>query len=87
MPLLSPQGWDYVFVVATPAVLFLTNYAGQFPRPLRALLTITLLTIGLSLYDVLGRANYARFMALSIISVCFFVVLALLTLLRVRKIA
>jgi hypothetical protein len=87
MPLLSPQGWDYVFLVATPAVLFLVNYAGEFPRLLRAVLTITLLTIGLSLYDVLGRATYARFMALSIISVCFFVVLALLATLRMRRIA
>ena len=87
IPLLSPQGWDYVFVVATPAVLFLVNYAGEFRRPARALLGLTLVTIGLSLYDVLGRATYARFMALSIISVCFFVVLALLLTLRARKAA
>jgi alpha-1,2-mannosyltransferase len=87
VPLLSPQGWDYVFLLATPAVLFVANYAGEFRRPLRIVMVATLLTIGLSLYDVLGRANYARFMQLSIISVCFFVVLALVAVLRGRKVA
>jgi hypothetical protein len=87
IPLLSPQGWDYVFLLATPAVLFLANYMGEFRPPLRVAMLVTLLTIGLSLYDVLGRATYARFMQLSIISVCFFVVLALLAVLRLRKVA
>lgn len=87
IPLLSPQGWDYVFLLATPAVLLLVNYLAQFPRALRVLGIAALLTIGLSLYDVLGRATYARFMALSIISVCFFVALAMLARLRLRHIA
>jgi hypothetical protein len=87
IPLLSPQGWDYVFLLATPAVLFLANYMGEFRLPLRVAMLVTLLTIGLSLYDVLGRATYARFMQLSIITVCFFVVLALLAVLRLRKVA
>lgn len=87
IPLLSPQGWDYVFLVATPAVLFLVNYSEEFPRALRVAMILTLLTIGLSLYDVLGRANYARFMQWSVISVCFFVVLAFLAMLRLRRVA
>ena len=87
IPLLSPQGWDYVFLLATPAVLILTNYTGELSGPLRAVLLVVLLTIGLSLFDVMGRAAYARFMAMSIVSVCFLVVVALLAWLRIRKVA
>ena len=87
IPLLSPQGWDYVFLLATPAVLLLVNFAREIPTPLRIATMVTLLTIGLSLYDVLGRAAYARFMAMSIISVCFLVVLAMLAYLRLQRVA
>jgi hypothetical protein len=87
IPLLSPQGWDYVFLIATPAVVYVANYRGQLPLGLRILSFAALATIGLSLFDVLGRANYARFMALSIITICFFVVIAALVALRVRRVA
>jgi hypothetical protein len=87
VPLLSPQGWDYVFLVSTPAVMWLVNYEDRLPTPLRVITLATLALIGLSLIDVMGRANYARFMALSIITVCFFIVIALLATLRCRRIA
>jgi hypothetical protein len=85
IPLLSPQGWDYVFLIATPAVVYLVNYDRNLPPPLRAATWLALAAIGFSLYDVLGRAAYARFMALSIISVCFVVVFFALTVLRWRR--
>lgn len=87
VPLLSPQGWDYVFLVATPAMALLANYDDRLPRAMRVLAWIAILTIGLSLFDVLGRQGYARFMSWSIITVCFFVVVASLTALRVRRVA
>ena len=31
IPLLSPQGWDYVFLIATPAVVYLVNYDRELP--------------------------------------------------------
>ncbi len=37
MPLLSPQGWDYVFLIATPAIVLVANYEDRLPQPLRAL--------------------------------------------------
>jgi arabinofuranan 3-O-arabinosyltransferase len=87
IPLLSPQGWDYVFLIATPAVVYVVNYRAQLPAGLRILTFAALATLGLSLVDVLGRANYARFMALSIITLCFFIVIAGLVALRVRRVA
>ena len=86
IPLISPQGWDYVFVVATPAVAIIANYEDRLPALLRALTWVALATIGLSIYDLLGRELYARFMALSVITICFFVVIAALTALRIRNV-
>jgi hypothetical protein len=87
VPLLSPQGWDYVFLVSTPAIALLANYEGDLPLPVRLLTGAAVLMIGLSLYDVMGRANYAAFMAMSIITVCFIVIVAALVTLRVRGVA
>lgn len=87
MPLLSPQGWDYVFLVSTPAIVYLVNYEDLLPLPVRAGTAVAVAVIGLSIYDVMGRANYAAFMALSVISVCYFVVIAALAAMRVRRIA
>lgn len=84
IPLLSPQGWDYVFLIATPAVMFVVNYSGALGAPLRALVLAALALIGLTVYDIMGRAAYSRFMMLSVITVCFFVVIAALATLRAR---
>jgi hypothetical protein len=87
IPLLSPQGWDYVFLVSTPAIMFLVNYEDRLPAFTRFAAIAALATIGLSVYDLMGRAAYGTFMALSIISICYFVVIGALCTLRVRGIA
>lgn len=87
MPLLSPQGWDYVFLIATPALVVWANAEDLLPQPLRALTIAAVATIGLALFDVLGRTAYYAFMRLSFISLCFFVVIAGLFALRARKAA
>ncbi len=87
IPLLSPQGWDYVFLVSTPAIVFLVNYEDRLPTVLRIATIAALAAIGLSLFDVMGRAAYARFMAFSIVTVCYFVVITGLCALRARRLA
>jgi hypothetical protein len=87
IPLLSPQGWDYVFLVSTPAVLFIVNYEDRLPRLMRMAALVALAAIGLSLYDVMGRAAYGTFMALSIVTVCYLIVTSALCTLRLRQIA
>lgn len=87
VPLISPQGWDYVFLVATPAIALLANYDVELPRVLRAITWITIGVIGLSLYDLLGRQGYRVFMEWSVITLCFVVVLAALGTLRARRVA
>jgi hypothetical protein len=87
MPLLSPQGWDYVFLIATPAIVYLANYLDLLPRPMRVLTVIAVSVIAFVVFDLVGRTAYYTFMRLSFISVCFFVVIAALATLRLRKLA
>lgn len=87
IPLLSPQGWDYVFLVSMPAVVFLVNYADRLPRALRWTASTALAVIAFSLFDLMGRAAYGAFMALSIITLCYLVLLAALAALRARAVA
>ncbi len=87
MPLLSPQGWDYVFLIATPAIVYLANYEDLLPQPLRAATIAALAAIGLVVFDLVGRTLYTELMRVSYISICFFVVIAALAVLRWRKVA
>jgi hypothetical protein len=87
IPLFSPQGWDYVFLLSTPAIMCLLNDRDRLPPGLRGAAVAALATIGLSLFDVMGRTAYAAFMSMSIITVCFFVVIASLWSLRARALA
>lgn len=87
IPLLSPQGWDYVFLVGTPAIAMVANYDDRLPPLLRWTAWIAILTIGLSLFDLMGRERYAAFMSWSVITVCFLVLVAALAALRRRSVA
>ncbi|MCP4685231.1 MAG: DUF2029 domain-containing protein, partial [bacterium] len=51
IPLLSPQGWDHVFLAATPGVLILLTSWGQLERWKRWVLGVDLAVIGLTIYD------------------------------------
>src|SRR5207253_1724048 len=87
IPLLSPQGWDYVLLLSTPAVMFIVNYDARLPAGLRYATIAALTVVALSIFDLMGRAAYARFMALSVITVCYLVAIAALAVLRLRRIA
>jgi hypothetical protein len=87
IPLLSPQGWDYVFLVATPAVVLFANHDDGLASGLRWLTWVALGIIGFSLFDLMGRENYARFMSWSVITVCFLFLIRALVALRLRRIA
>jgi hypothetical protein len=87
IPLLSPQGWDYVLLIATPAVVYLANYLDELSSGWRGLTAAAGLIIGLSLFDAMGRAAYAAFMGAAVISVCALVLAAALATLRLKAVA
>jgi hypothetical protein len=87
IPLISPQGWDYVFLLSTLGVMALVNYADRLPRYVRPAVTAALLVVAFSIFDLMGRPAYQRFMRLSIITICYLVIIGGLVALRIRKVA
>lgn len=87
IPLLSPQGWDYVLLLATTAVVLVVNYLDRLPRALQAAVVAAGLVMGLSVFDLIGRPAYARFMEMAVITVCASVLLVALYTLRARRVA
>jgi glycosyl transferase family 87 len=87
IPLLSPQGWDYVFLIGTPAVMLLVNDLPSLPRGLRVATIVAIAVVALSIYDVMGRTAYSLFMRLSLITVCVVIEIAALIALRFRRAA
>jgi hypothetical protein len=86
-PLLSPQGWNYVLVVCTPAVVCLVNHIDRLPRALRLLAGVAIVAIGLTLFDLLGRTAYYALIRMSVVPLGVLVLIALLGVLRARKAA
>jgi hypothetical protein len=78
MPLISPQGWDYVFLGSTLGVMLLISHRRIFPGVIRWLLYLDLVFIAFTIYDILGRSLYRSYMDASILTLCFLYVIVLL---------
>jgi hypothetical protein len=69
VPLLSPQGWDYVLLLATPAVICLVDRWSELGVGWRVSVGTALALMCLTIFDLMGRDLYGRFMAVSIVSI------------------
>jgi hypothetical protein len=87
VPLLSPQGWDYVLLLATPAVMLIVDRWGDLDRAWQAVAGASLALMCLTIFDLMGRALYGRFMALSVVSVAAIGVALVLARLRWMRLA
>jgi alpha-1,2-mannosyltransferase len=84
IPLVSPMGWDYTFLLALLAVALLINAFGAFPRGAQVVLAVNFAVIALAVFDVMGRRAYAAFMQWSVTTVNFAIVVIALVYLRFR---
>lgn len=87
MPIISPQGWDYVFLLSTLATMLLVNYRAQLSGWMKPVITTALVVIAFSIFDVIGRTAYLAFMRLSMITICYLIVIGGLAALRWQKVA
>ncbi|MCX6551771.1 MAG: glycosyltransferase 87 family protein, partial [Acidobacteria bacterium] len=87
IPLLSPQGWDYVLLISTPAVLLLLDRLDRFGWPVQAVLLACLALGGLTIWDVMGREPYRVFMMSRVVTIGALVQIALVIRLRARQLA
>jgi hypothetical protein len=87
IPLLSPQGWDYVLLLATPAVVCLVDRWRELSAAWRWPMAAAVVLMCLTQFDLMGRLLYGRFMELSVVSVCALAIAVGLTHLRWRRLA
>lgn len=86
-PLISPQGWDYVLVLATIALLYVANDFDRLSRAMQAITIVAVAAIGLTLYDLLGRRVIYALLDFSVITAGMVALIATLVTLRMRKLA
>jgi hypothetical protein len=87
VPVLSPQGWDYVLLLATPAVVLLLDRLPELSRTWRIATWTAMATSGLVIFDVVGKTLYRGFMALNVVSLCAIAFVVLLGHLRRERLA
>jgi hypothetical protein len=85
IPLVSPLGWDYTFLMSLPAVTLIVNDFRSFPVAARVVLAANFAVVALALYDTMGRQAYAQFMQWSVTTVNFIIIVCALAYLRFRK--
>lgn len=87
IPLISPLGWDYTFLLAAPGVMLLLNRCNRLPKKGKILLTLNFIVITFLIYDLLGEKLYALLMSWSIITINFMILAGFLFYLRFKNIA
>ena len=87
VPLLSPQGWDYVLLLATPAVVCLMDRWSETEARWRIAGAIALGLMSFTIFDLMGRTLYAKIMAISLVTVAALGVTAALAHLRWQRLA
>jgi hypothetical protein len=87
IPLISPLGWDYTFLMALLAVALIVNHRSTYASPVQWLLAANFAIVALALYDTMGRTVYGAFMRWSVTTINFVVVILALAYLRIRQAA
>ena len=87
IPMLSPQGWDYVFLIATPAVLIVGDRWREMTWPWRAIAAVALFGLGFTFFDAMRRTLFVWAMSISFITICAMLLFACLVNLRLRRLA
>ena len=87
MPLVSPQGWDYVLLAALPGFMCLIDRFKERPRTWQWITVLGFLLTSLTIFDLLGRHLYLQAMGVSVVSVGAVLLAASLAHLRLRRLA
>ncbi|MGH9461849.1 MAG: glycosyltransferase family 87 protein [Vicinamibacteria bacterium] len=84
IPLVSPLGWDYTLLMSVLAVTLIIKNYSHYSLPWRVVLVVNFCVIALSIYDLIGRPLYGAFMASSILTINFLIVIGFLVALRFK---
>jgi hypothetical protein len=86
VPLISPMGWDYQLLMSVLAVTLIVYNYDAFSKFWRVVLVADFCIISLTIYDIMGRDLYRSFMASSMLTPCFLILLGYLGYLRLRQV-
>lgn len=87
IPLLTPQGWDYMLLLGAPAVMCYIDRWRNLSLVQRVLGAIALAIIGFTIFDVIGRFLYTLALKTASISVAAAVLVGVVASLRWRRLA
>lgn len=87
VPLVSPQGWDYTLLLATPALVCLLDRWRDLDASWRRVAIVALIVMVFPVRDTLGLTAYRRIMAFAVVGVGASVLAVLLARLRWRALA
>jgi len=87
VPLLSPQGWDYVLLVGLPAYMLIVDRWHQLSWAWRATALVAFFLTSFTIFDLQGRALYTFLMDWDAVSIGAVLVAACLVQLRWRAVA
>lgn len=87
VPLISPQGWDYVLLLAAPAFVCLVDRYREMSMVWRGVTAFGFVLTSFTVFDILGRALYVHLMEWSAITVGAVALAASLARLRWRALA
>ncbi|MEO8484504.1 MAG: glycosyltransferase family 87 protein [Acidobacteriota bacterium] len=87
MPLISPQGWDYVLLIALPAFVLLVDRFPQLGLPWRIVTAAGIALTGFTIFDLLGRKLYSAMMTWSVVTIGGVLLVAALAHVRWRRLA
>jgi hypothetical protein len=87
IPVLSPQGWDYVLILGTPAIALLVDRWGDLSPAAKAVAGASLAIVSFTVFDLIGRRLYMLSMAWSVQTVAVMGIVATLAWLRWRRLA
>lgn len=86
IPLMSPLGWDYTLLMSVLGIMIILTHFFDYSKFWRGFLILNLFVVAFSLYNLLGRELYAKFMSLSVITINFLILIGYLAFLRVKEI-
>jgi hypothetical protein len=68
VPMLSPQGWDYVLLIAAPAFFCLFDRWFAVSLPWKAAGVLAVFLVSFTIFDLVGRTLYMQLMAFSAVT-------------------
>jgi hypothetical protein len=87
IPMLSPQGWDYVLLIAAPAFFLLFDRWFDVTMPWRVGSAIAVFLVSFTIFDLVGRAAYTHLMLISAVTLGGLLLAGCLTHLRWKALA